>query len=57
MTPRLIVALVAAILFVLAGFTAYNESGSYLRLTFMWLGFAMAALSLAVGMPNRSTRP
>jgi hypothetical protein len=52
MNARLVTAFVAAVLFLVAGFTAMNEAGGGLRLAYMWLGLAMAATVLTVGLPG-----
>ena len=56
MNLRLVVALVAGVLFVLAGFTAWNETDSGLRIAYMWFGLAMAAMALAIGLPGDRNR-
>jgi hypothetical protein len=58
MNARLILSLLAAMLFGIAGFVAMTEtSGSgQLRLTYLWVGLAMAALSVAIGLSDRGRR-
>lgn len=57
MNLRLGVALVAAVLFVLAGFTAWNEANyDTLRVAYMWFGLAMAASIVALSVPSGQSR-
>ena len=54
---RLIVGLVGASLFVLAGFTAFNEGSAGPHLAYLWFGFAAAASVVAITLPGeRPTR-
>ncbi len=55
---RFLVGLVAAVLFLLAGFAAMNEAGDGdgLRFTFMWLGLAAGASVVALTLPSGQSR-
>jgi hypothetical protein len=57
MILRFIVGLVAAVLFVLAGFTAFNEGSEGPHLAYLWFGLAAAASVVALTLPgDRPTR-
>ena len=53
---RLTLAIVAAVLFVLAGFTALNEAGGGLRMAYLWFSLALAASVLVIGLPSGPRR-
>ena len=55
---RLVVAVVAAVLFGLAGFAATNAVavGGSLGYVAIWFSFAMAALSIAIALPADTRR-
>ena len=52
---RFSVLVIAAMLFVLAGFVAMNEADDRLELTYMWLGLAVGALTIGYAIPRDIT--
>ena len=52
---RLSVLVIAAVLFVLAGFVGMNEADTGLRLTYLWLGLAAGALTVGHAIPGETT--
>jgi hypothetical protein len=52
MTLRFIVGLVAAVLFVLAGFTGFNEGSDGPHLAYLWFGLAAATAIVALTLPG-----
>ena len=52
MILRFVVGLVAAVLFVLAGFTAFQEGSEGPHLAYLWLGLAAATSVVAITLPG-----